>query len=157
MIKKLIEVTERQKLFVDHYIQTGGNATQAAISAGYSPKSAYSIGNENLSKPEIKSLIAERLKSLESELIAKNQEILEYLTSVLRGEAIEEVVATVGIGYGKTEIVKVNKTPSIRDRLKAAETLCKIYGLFAAEKIESNTGQVLIEVLTCAWSNEENI
>lgn len=45
-------LTPKQKLFVDEYL-VDLNATQAAIRAGYSEKTAYSIGNENLMKPEI--------------------------------------------------------------------------------------------------------
>ena len=46
-------ITNKQKLFVAHYVSNGGNGTKAALAAGYSPKTAYSIANENLKKPEI--------------------------------------------------------------------------------------------------------
>ena len=148
---KVTKMTERQKLFIEYYIQTGGVATTAALKAGYSSRTAYSIGQRLLKNVEIKSVIDEKLKSLESELIAKSEEILQYLTSVLRGEAAEEIVATVGIGRGKTEIVKVNKAPSTKDRLKAAEILCRIFGLFNAEKVEVNAGEILITTLNSVW------
>lgn len=58
-------LNKKQKRFVEEYL-IDLNATQAAIRAGYSPSTAYSIGNENLRKPEIKSeidkAIAERSK-----------------------------------------------------------------------------------------------
>lgn len=50
-------MTEKQKRFVDEYL-IDLNATQAAIRAGYSPKTAYSIGEENLKKPEISNAIS---------------------------------------------------------------------------------------------------
>ena len=149
----MAKLTEKQQRFIDYFIQSA-NATQAALLAGYSQKTSYSQGQRLLKNVEIKSVIDERLKSLESELIAKSEEILQYLTSVLRGEAIEEVIATVGIGRGKTEIVKVNKAPSTKDRLKAAEILCRIFGLFNAEKVEVDAGEILITTLNSVWIDE---
>ena len=54
-------MTEKQKRFVDFYVQTA-NATEAARRAGYSPKTAYVTGNENMHKPEIRKAIERRLK-----------------------------------------------------------------------------------------------
>ena len=129
MEKKL---TERQKRFVDFYIKTG-NASEAARLAGYSEKTAYSIGDENLKKPEISREIAKRLEELKSSRTADLKETLEYMTSVMRGEKEDVVVVTVGTGKGfsKSEIVKV--PISTRDRLKAAEYLAKIHGAFKNE------------------------
>ena len=63
------QMTERQKRFVDEYILLKGrNQTQAAINAGYSPKTAYSIASENMKKPEIQDYLAQRKKELEEEL-----------------------------------------------------------------------------------------
>lgn len=50
------KLTDKQQRFVEEYL-IDLNATQAAIRAGYSEKTAYSIGNENLSKPEISDAI----------------------------------------------------------------------------------------------------
>lgn len=62
-------MTERQKRFVDEYILLKGrNQTQAAINAGYSPKTAYSIASENMKKPEIQDYLDQRKKELEEEL-----------------------------------------------------------------------------------------
>ena len=63
-------MTEKQKLFCEEYL-IDLNATQAALRAGYSEKTAYSIGNENLKKPEIQEYIQKRLKEKEDALIAK--------------------------------------------------------------------------------------
>ena len=53
------KLTKKQQTFVTAYLSNGFNATKAAIEAGYSRKSAYSIGSENLRKPEIAAAIAE--------------------------------------------------------------------------------------------------
>lgn len=118
-------MTDKQKRFCDEYL-IDCNATQAAIRAGYSPKTAYSIGEENLKKPELKTYIDERLEQLHSEKIADAQEVLEYLTSVMRGEHTEQVLRLDGDGV---QVVDSVQTPT-RDRLKAAELIGKRYGMF---------------------------
>ena len=121
--------TEKQRRFCDEYIKTG-NATQAAIAAGYTKRSAYSIGEENLRKPELRARIDERLAEMQSERTADAQEVLEYLTAVMRGEHTEPCLRLCGDGIQHIEQVEV----SARDRLKAAELIGKRYGLFS-EKI----------------------
>ena len=79
------KLTPKQQLFADEYIKSG-NATDAAIKAGYSLKTARSIAQENLTKPDIRSYIDAKLAEIESHKIADAKEILEYFTSVLRGE-----------------------------------------------------------------------
>ena len=118
-------VTDKQKRFCDEYL-IDCNATQAAIRAGYSPKTAYSIGEENLKKPELKTYIDERLEQLHSEKTADAQEVLEYLTSVMRGEHTEQVLRLDGDGV---QVVDSVQTPT-RDKLKAAELIGKRYGMF---------------------------
>lgn len=118
-------MTDKQKRFCDEYM-IDCNATQAAIRAGYSPKTAYSIGEENLKKPELKTYIDERLEQLRSEKIADAQEVLEYLTSVMRGEHTEQVLRLDGDGV---QVVDSVQTPT-RDRLRAAELIGKRYGMF---------------------------
>lgn len=78
-------LTLLQQKFVDFYIELG-NATKAAKKAGYSEKTAYSIGNENLKKPEIKAYIAERLAQIEKESIASIDEVMKFYTKVMRGQ-----------------------------------------------------------------------
>lgn len=118
-------MTDRQKRFCDEYL-IDCNATQAAIRAGYSPKTAYSIGEENLKKPELKTYIDERLEQLHNEKTADAQEVLEYLTSVMRGEHTEQVLRLDGDGV---QVVDSVQTPT-RDKLKAAELIGKRYGMF---------------------------
>lgn len=123
------KLSEKQKRFIDYYIQSG-NATQAAKLAGYSTKTAYAMGVENLRKPQIQAAVQSRLAQLESERIAKDKEVLEYITAVMRGETTEEVVVNVGTGKGFTRAEKVTAQVSAKDRLKAAEMLAKVKGMF---------------------------
>lgn len=131
-----MKLTEKQKRFCDEYL-IDLNATQAAIRAGYSKKTANRIATENLSKPVIKRYIDEKLKQLEDESIAKADEVLKYLTSVMRNEIKEEVVVTEGIGDGCSEARTIKKDMSAKDRNKAAELLGKRYGIFT-DKIDTN-------------------
>lgn len=115
----------RQKKFCDEYL-IDCNATQAAIRAGYSPKTAKSIGNENLTKPDLKAYIDEQLELLHSKRTADAQEVLEYLTSVMRGEHMEQTLQLVGDGVQTITDIDV----SAKERLKAAELIGKRYGMF---------------------------
>lgn len=112
------KLTTKQKKFCDEYIKYG-NAKDAAIKAGYSPKTAYSIGNENLNKPELKSYIEEQMKKLESKKIAGAREVLEYLSSVMRGEQTESVTTAKGV-YDDVPV-------SAKDRISAAKEILKRY------------------------------
>lgn len=115
----------RQKRFCDEYL-IDCNATQAAIRAGYSPKTAKSIGQENLTKPDLKAYIDEQLERLHNEKTADAQEVLEYLTAVMRGQHREQTLQLVGDGVQTIANIDV----SARERLKAAELIGKRYGMF---------------------------
>ena len=131
-----MNLTLKQKAFVDYYIELG-NATEAAIKAGYSKKTARVIGQENLTKPAIKEYVDQRVLKLEDERIAKAQEVLQYLTRVIRGEETEQVVVTENVGDFMSEARVVNKELSAKDKIKAAELLGKRYRLFV-DKVESD-------------------
>ena len=118
----------RQSRFVDEYC-IDLNATQAAIRAGYSTRTAYSIGDENLKKPEIKTAIEQRLEQIRTANTASAQEVEEYLTRVLRGESSSEIVVIEGEGNGCSTARRMDKSPDERERLKAAEILAKRHGL----------------------------
>ncbi len=124
------KLTLKQKRFADEYI-ISANATAAAIKAGYSKKTARSIGQENLTKPDIKAYIDERLEKLESEKIATQEEVLQYLTSIMRGDQQEKTL--ISIGELGQEIVDIDV--GAKDRIKAAELLGKRYRLFT-DKVE---------------------
>lgn len=137
-------LNEKQKKFIEEYVICL-NATEAAKKAGYSKKTAYSIGQENLKKPEIKKAINEYLKKIQDEKIADAKEVLQHLTSVLRGQQMEETIVIEGQGNGISKARKIKKEISPRDRLKAAELLGKRYGLFN-DKLE-HSGEVKAVVL----------
>lgn len=115
MDKKL---TPKQQSFADYYIQLG-NAEQAAIKAGYSKKYARGNAHKLVANSCISTYIEERLSKIEDARIAKGEEVLQYLTKVMRGEEKDQ--------FGLD--------PSLQDRTKAAELLGKRYRLFT-EKVE---------------------
>lgn len=123
------KMTAKQMRFCDEYL-IDLNATQAAIRAGYSEKNARNIASENLAKPNIKEYIEARMAEKESSLIASQDEVLKYLTSVLRGESQSEVVVVENIGDFTSEARTMKKAPDEKERLKAAELLGKRYGLY---------------------------
>lgn len=123
-------LTAKQQRFCDEYL-IDLNATQAAIRAGYSARSARQIADRNMSNDDIKQYIAARMAEKESELIADQDEVLKYLTAVLRGEGTEEVVVVEGCGDGYSNATTITKDISPKDRLKAAELLGKRYNLFS--------------------------
>lgn len=111
-------MTPKQKKFCDEYIKSG-NAKQSAIKAGYSPKTAYSIGNENLNKPELKAYIDERLKELSNHKILSAAKVLEYLSRVVAGKETEYVATSKGV-FPDVPV-------SAKDRISAAKELLKRY------------------------------
>lgn len=130
------KMTAKQRRFCEEYL-IDLNATQAAIRAGYSKKNAQNIASENLAKPIIRKHIDAKMAKKDSELIAKQDEVLRYLTSVLRGKSVGTEIVVEGTGYGYSEARTMQKEPSEKDRLKAAELLGKRYGLFT-DKVDMN-------------------
>ena len=130
-------LTLKQQRFADEYI-ISGNATQAAILAGYSKKTARSIGQENLTKPDIKKYIDERLDELESSKIAKQDEVLRYLTSIMRGFETEQTLRGTGEGMQTIDDIEV----SAKDRIKAAELIGKRYAMWTDK--QEVTGDIAI-------------
>ena len=122
-------MTEKQKRFCEEYL-IDQNATQAAIRAGYSKRTAGVIGAENLRKPYIREYIDEQLQRIHSQKVATAAEVMEYLTSVQRGESQSAYITVEGVGEGCSQTVITMKTPDEKDRLKAAELLGKCYGIF---------------------------
>ena len=122
-------MTEKQKRFCEEYL-IDQNATQAAIRAGYSKRTAGVIGAENLRKPYIREYIDGLLEEIHSQKVATAAEVMEYLTSVQRGESQSAYITVEGVGEGCSQTVITMKTPDEKDRLKAAELLGKCYGIF---------------------------
>ena len=137
-----MKLTPKQKAFAEYYIETG-NATEAARKAGYKGKNLNRIASGNLSKLDIKSYIDEKMKELESKRIAKAEEVLEYLTRVLRGEETEQVVVVENTGDFMSEARLVDKELSAKDKIKAAALLGKRYRLFV-DKVEADVNQTVV-------------
>ncbi|GAK32010.1 phage terminase small subunit [Weissella oryzae SG25] len=116
-----MKLTEKQKRFADLYIKLG-NATKAAIKAGYSNKTAAAIGAENLIKPNIKNYIETAMLKIESERIMTATEALEGITRIARGEELETVVVSTPMG---AEAVK--KPPDLKTRMSAYKEILKRY------------------------------
>lgn len=148
------KLTEKQKRFCEEYL-IDLNATQAAIRAGYSEKTAErasdwinEAGQKKPSskyKPELREYIDERIESIRSDRTADAQEVVEYLTSVMRGESKSEEIVLKGVGKGSQRIEKVQKKPSEKDKLKAAELLGKRFGMFKDNVNVSGTVPIVIE------------
>ena len=109
------------------------NATQAAIRAGYSKKSACAIGLENLGKPMIKQAIDERLKQIDEEKTADAKEIREFWTRVMRGEEKDTVLKYDNEGHQVETEIDV----SMKDRIRASELMGKSFAMFT-DKVDSN-------------------
>lgn len=127
---------DRQRRFADEYL-IDLNAEAVAVRAGYSPRYARGNAYKLVAKSGIKEYIEKRMAEKESELIADQNEVLRYLTAVMRGESTSEEIIVEGIGDGRSKARKLEKTPSEKDRLKAAELIGKRYGLFT-DKIETD-------------------
>jgi phage terminase small subunit len=137
-----LKLTEKQRRFADFYIETG-NATESAVRAGYSEKTAKEIGCENLTKPNIRQYIMEGIMQKDAKRIADQEEILFFLTKVLRGEETESIPVV-----GKQGFELIDNRPSIKDRTKAAELLGKRYVMWTDRKeIDANIGVTIVDDL----------
>lgn len=115
------ELTRKQKGFCEIYLKTG-NATQSYIDAGYKA-TTRAVADANarrlLGKDSVRSYMKTRVEELDSKSIADANEVLQYLTKVMRGEEEDQ--------FGLDA--------SLQDRTKAAELLGKRYRLFS-DKLE---------------------
>ena len=137
-----MKLTIKQQRFADEYI-ISGNATEAAIKAGYSKKYTNTNAFKLLQNTAIKAYITERLEAINSAKIADQTEVLQYLTSVMRGETQSAVVVVEGEGDGVSCARLIDKTPDEKEKLKAAELLGKRYGAFT-DKV-SVDGNIAVE------------
>lgn len=131
------KLTLKQQRFVDEYI-ISGNATQAAIKAGYSKKTANRIATENLSKPVIKTAIGQRNAEIQSEKTMDMQEVMELLASIARGETTEETVTNKG------DVIETATRNS--DKLRALELIGKRFGAWTDKKEISGNLDIEIEM-----------
>lgn len=136
----MAKLTDKQMIFANEYL-IDLNATRAYKKAYPSVKKdgvAKAAASRLLTNVNLKNYIDEQLKKIEDESIANATEVMKYLTKVMRNETLEEVVIACEGGYAK-----VDKTPSEKDRLKAAELLGKRYRLFV-DKVEADVNQTVI-------------
>lgn len=131
MKSKETRLTPKQQIFIDEYL-ISLNASEAARKAGYSPKTAFRTGQENLQKPAIQKAIQDRLQEKQDELIAKQDELMEFWTVTMR-----------------------NDTEDTRNRLKASEMLGKRYALFTDKIAYSEKIEVKCDIDLSIFSDEE--
>lgn len=139
-------MNERQKRFADEYIRTA-NKYQSAVRAGYSEKYAKTNAHKLLEKTSVKDYVEARFKELEKQSIAEQDEVLQYLTTVMRGEQQDEENIVVSKGDYAQEVEKHDKRADTAQRTKAAELLGKRYAIFTDKQeitqrnIELNIGE----------------
>ena len=137
-------MTEKQKIFADEYIICL-NATRAYKKAYPNVKKdevARANGSRLLTNANVKAYIDEQLEKLHSERVADQQEVMEYLTAVMRGEKTEPLLVLDGEGKQKV----VNAIPPVQARTKAAELLGKRYKLFTDKvELDATVEQVVFE------------
>ena len=117
----MTKLSVKQQKFADNYIETG-NATQSAIDAGYSKKTAAVIASENLTKPNIREYIDKRMKEAANARIMDAQEALELLTKIAKGEEKETVI--VGTPDG---VYQSKKEADLKTRIAAVKEILKRY------------------------------
>ncbi|MGK8550572.1 terminase small subunit [Staphylococcus epidermidis] len=131
----------KQQAFVDEYIKTG-TAYQSAIRAGYSEKYAKSSSHKLLENVGIKAEIDKRMEKLKKDTIADQDEILQYLTSVLRGEVTDQELIPIQVGRGEMEVEELEKRSDTNARTKAAELLGKRYMMWTDKQQIETTATV---------------
>ena len=138
-------MTEKQKRFCDEYLidLNGTRAYKAAYPNVKSDKAAGAASARLLGNVSIRAYLDERLEQLHNERTADAAEVMEYLTSVLRGESKASVVVVESVGDGCSEARTITKPPDERERLKA-ELLGKRFGLFTDKVNVSGSGVVQI-------------
>ena len=133
-------LTLKQKQFADEYIRTG-NAYQSAINVGYSEKYAKARSHKMLENVGINQYIDDNLEIIQKESIAEADEIMRYLTRVLRAEEKEEILVYVGDGMQEIQTIR----PSAKDRIKAAELLGKRYRMWTEKHEVEITTPIFID------------
>lgn len=122
-------MTARQIKFCLAYAGCG-NATQSAIEAGYSEKTANEQASRLLANVNIQKYLKELQEQNASKKIADAREMQEVLTSIIRQEMEEENIVVEGIGDGCSEAVIKKKKSSHKDVLKAIDLLGRMQGAF---------------------------
>ncbi|TBL15282.1 terminase small subunit [Bacillus paranthracis] len=135
-------LNERQKRFADYYIETG-NASESYRRAGYKAdnnRTVESRSSQLLRNAKVSNYIDSKLSSKDSERIASADEVLEFLTSVMRGEATGKTLR--GVGMGEQVITDIK--PSIAERFNAGVQLGKRHRLWIERQETETTANVTI-------------
>lgn len=130
-------MTDKQRKFADEYL-VDCNATRAYKAAYPRVKNdvvAATNGGRLLRNADIKSYIEKKLEEISSAKTADAKEVMEYLTSVMRGKSESTVCVVEGTGNGFSKATLISKPPDEKERLKAAELIGKRFGLYT-EKLD---------------------
>lgn len=130
-------LTDKQKKFIEEYLidMNGTRAYRAAYPSVKKNETAAALASRLLTNDNIKKAIEPILENMRSDRMATATEVMEYLTSVMRGDSTAEVVVVEGLGDGVSEARRIKKAPDEKERLRAAELLGKRFGLFK-DKVE---------------------
>lgn len=132
-----IKLKPKELTFAEEWLKTT-NATQSAIKAGYSARTAYSAGNRLLKKVDVKQYIDERLAEMKESSIADTNEVMQFLSSTMRGDIPDQ--------FGLD--------PALNDRIKAAELLGKRYKMFTDKQEISGADGEPIKVIFSNMNKE---
>lgn len=135
-------MTEKQRLFADEYLKdlNGTRAYKTIYTTIKNDNVAAVRANTLLKQKDISDYINKRLEEIHNENTADIQEVMEYLTSVLRGESASAVLMMSGNGMQKV----TEKPPDEKERLKAAELLGKRFGMFKDNVDITSNGKTVI-------------
>jgi phage terminase small subunit len=139
----MAELTEKQKRFADYFVESG-NATEAYKRAygSANDKTAAREGHRLLQNPKISQYINARVESKDNDRIASQNEVLEFLTNVMRGKVTEKIPILIGAGMQELQ----ENVPAVQVREKAAELLGKRYMLWTdRQQIEGNIGVQIVD------------
>lgn len=141
----MAKLSPKQKAFCDFYIETG-NATQSYLKAGYKAKDENIAGVEGhklLRNPKVQAYIEECMSQKQQNRIASQDEILQFLTHVMRGEVTEQIPIIM-----VDEFEMADKNPSIKDRTKAAELIGKRYMMWTEKhSVDANHAVMFVDDL----------
>lgn len=132
-----IKLKPKELKFAEEWLKTT-NATQSAIKAGYSARTAYSAGSRLLKKVDVKQYIDERLAEMKENSIADTNEVMQFLSSTMRGDIPDQ--------FGLD--------PALNDRIKAAELLGKRYKMFTDKQEISGADGEPIKVIFSNMNKE---
>lgn len=137
-------MTDRQQVFADEYLKdmNAARAYRLAYPRVKSDAAARANASRLLTNANVRAYIDQQLKHLHTERTADAREVMEYLTSVLRGESQSEIVVVEGRGDGVSSAKRIQKRPDEKERLKAAELLGKRFGIFT-EKLDVDADMTL--------------